>query len=52
MMLDHIGEAAAASRIGAALDRTLVDGRVRTRDLGGTASTMAFADEIIRNLPV
>jgi isocitrate dehydrogenase (NAD+) len=52
MMLDHIGEAAAARRIGAALDRTLVDGRVRTPDLGGTASTMEFADEIIRNLHV
>ena len=52
LMLDHIGEPTAAKRIGAALDRTLVDGRVRTHDLGGTASTMEFADEIIRNLDV
>ena len=52
LMLDHLGEAAAATRIGAALDRTFVDGRVRTRDLGGTASTMEFANEIIRNLQV
>jgi isocitrate dehydrogenase (NAD+) len=50
MMLDHIGEIAAATRIGAALDRTLVDARVRTHDLGGTASTTEFADEIVRHL--
>jgi isocitrate dehydrogenase (NAD+) len=50
MMLEHIGEAAAAERIRTALDRTLVDGRVRTRDLGGTASTTEFTDEIVRNL--
>jgi len=46
MMLDHIGESAAARRIRAALDRTLTDGRVRTRDLGGTATTSAFADAV------
>jgi isocitrate dehydrogenase (NAD+) len=46
MMLDHIGEADAATRIRAALDRTLSDGRVRTRDLGGTATTSEFADAL------
>jgi isocitrate dehydrogenase (NAD+) len=50
MMLDHLGEAAAATRIRAALDRTLTDARVRTRDLGGTATTTEFAEAIIRNL--
>jgi isocitrate dehydrogenase (NAD+) len=50
MMLDHIGETAAAARIATALDRTLVDGRVRTADLGGSATTTAFAEEVVRNL--
>jgi isocitrate dehydrogenase (NAD+) len=50
MMLDHIGETAAASRIATALERTLVEGRVRTADLGGSATTTAFAEEVVRNL--
>ena len=48
MMLDHLGERDAAARIRAALDRVLTDGRVRTRDLGGTATTTEFADAIGR----
>jgi isocitrate dehydrogenase (NAD+) len=50
MMLDHLGESAAAARIRSALDRTLVDARVRTPDLGGTATTTEFAEEIVGNL--
>jgi isocitrate dehydrogenase (NAD+) len=50
MMLEHIGEADAAARIGAALDRVLIDGGVRTPDLGGSATTSAFTDEIVRRL--
>ena len=50
LMLEHIGETAAAARIGAALDETLRDGRVRTRDLGGPATTSEFTDEIVRRL--
>ena len=46
MMLEHIGEPDAAARIRAALFRTLADGRIRTRDLGGTASTSEFADAV------
>jgi isocitrate/isopropylmalate dehydrogenase len=49
-MLQHIGEMDAARRIRAALDRVLTGGRVRTRDLGGTASTRAFADAVIAAL--
>jgi isocitrate dehydrogenase (NAD+) len=49
LMLDHIGEPAAAGRIRQALGETLA-GTVRTRDLGGTASTTDFADAIIRHL--
>src|SRR5688572_9740043 len=50
MMLDHLGERAAAARIRAALDRVLTDGVVRTRDLGGTATTTEFTDAICRQL--
>jgi isocitrate dehydrogenase (NAD+) len=50
MMLDHIGERDAAGRILAALDRLLGEGRVRTRDLGGTATTTEFTDAICRTM--
>jgi isocitrate dehydrogenase (NAD+) len=48
LMLNHIGEQAAATHIRASLDVVLRDGAVRTRDLGGTASTSAFAAEVVR----
>lgn len=50
LMLDHIGEADAAARIRAALFAVLEDGTTRTRDLGGTASTSAFAEAIATKL--
>jgi isocitrate dehydrogenase (NAD+) len=50
MMLRHLGEQAAAERILTALGGVLVAGRVRTRDLGGTASTTEFTQEICRAL--
>jgi len=48
LMLRHIGENAAASRIMSALGRVLLEGSTRTRDLGGRASTTAFSDAICR----
>jgi isocitrate dehydrogenase (NAD+) len=48
LMLDHVGERETSARIRGALDRVLVEGQVRTRDLGGTASTTEFADAICR----
>jgi isocitrate dehydrogenase (NAD+) len=50
LMLDHIGESAAAARIRRALQTTLEDGGVRTRDLGGTASTFEFAEAVASRL--
>jgi isocitrate dehydrogenase (NAD+) len=50
LMLRHIEEGAAADRIVEALRRVLTAGNVRTRDLGGTASTSEFADAICRAL--
>ena len=51
MMLRHVDESAAAGRIMDALGRVLVDGKVRTRDLGGTASTFEFADAVCKAIP-
>jgi len=50
MMLRHIEERAAADRIMTALGAVLAAGEVRTRDLGGTSSTMAFADAVAHAL--
>ncbi|MBA3949960.1 MAG: isocitrate dehydrogenase (NAD(+)) [Acidobacteria bacterium] len=50
MMLRHIGETAAADRIAAALDTVLAGGDVRTRDMGGTASTTEFAEAVAEAL--
>jgi isocitrate dehydrogenase (NAD+) len=46
MMLRHIDEADAAARIMEAIGTVLVAGAVRTRDLGGTASTTEYADAV------
>ncbi|HEX3703367.1 MAG TPA: isocitrate/isopropylmalate dehydrogenase family protein [Vicinamibacterales bacterium] len=50
MMLRHIDEDAAADRIMSALGQVLVAGQTRTLDLGGTASTTAFADAVCHAL--
>jgi isocitrate dehydrogenase (NAD+) len=50
MMLDHLGERDASSRIRTALDTVLMAGEVRTRDLGGTASTTEFTEAIVRQV--
>jgi len=51
MMLRHIDEGAAAERVMAALAAVLTEGSVRTRDVGGTASTLEFADAVAGRLP-
>ena len=50
LMLDHIGERPRAERIRAALTHVLSAGQIRTRDLGGTATTTEFADAICREI--
>ena len=50
LMLDHIGENQAAGRIRKALHTVLENGTVRTRDLGGTATTPEFTGAIISAL--
>jgi isocitrate dehydrogenase (NAD+) len=50
LMLRHIGEDAIADRIMKAVGEVLSEGRVRTRDLGGSATTTEYAEAICRRL--
>ena len=50
LMLRHIGEATIADRISTALGRVFADDQIRTRDLGGSASTAEFTNAICRRL--
>jgi isocitrate dehydrogenase (NAD+) len=50
LMLRHIDEGAIADRVVKALGDVLTEGTVRTRDLGGKASTIEFTDAICRRL--
>jgi isocitrate dehydrogenase (NAD+) len=50
MMLDHIGEQGAATRVRAAVEGVLADGRKLTRDLGGTCGTTEIAEAIAARL--
>ena len=50
LMLRHIDEGTAADRIMQALGAVLTARTVRTRDLGGTASTLEFADAVCRQM--
>lgn len=50
MMLQHLNEHEAADRIRQALERVLVRGEVRTRDLGGQATTTEYTNAIINEL--
>ncbi len=46
MMFDWLGESAVAGKIGEALTGVLTEGKVRTYDLGGNASTTDFAEAV------
>src|SRR6266550_6920921 len=46
MLLDFVGEAEAARRVEAAITRVLSEGRLRTRDLGGRATTTEMGEAI------
>jgi isocitrate dehydrogenase (NAD+) len=48
MMLDHLGESDAASRVQAAVFRVYREGAHLTRDLGGQATTREFTEAVIR----
>jgi isocitrate dehydrogenase (NAD+) len=50
MMLDHVGELQQAGRLRHALEAAVVKDNVRTKDLGGSASTTEFARAVARRL--
>lgn len=47
MMLDHLGETPAASRLMRAIERVTADPDLHTPDLGGTATTRKVTDAVI-----
>jgi isocitrate dehydrogenase (NAD+) len=50
LMLEHIGQRAAARRIEESVVRTLQAGRGLTRDLGGDGNTATLTEQLIANL--
>jgi isocitrate dehydrogenase (NAD+) len=50
MLLDHTGKADLAARLRQAIQTTLLEDGVRTRDIGGTASTDEFTAAVIKRL--
>ncbi|MBX7119360.1 MAG: NAD-dependent isocitrate dehydrogenase [Gemmatimonadaceae bacterium] len=49
-LLDHVGEKPRADRIRAAIEATLRERKVVTRDVGGTAGTDEYTDAVIARL--
>ncbi len=50
LLLDHLDDGPTADRVRRAIRATVRDAGIRTRDLGGTASTREFGDAIIARL--
>ena len=50
MMLDHTGREDKAKRMRDAIDKVLCEDKIRTGDLGGSASTRNLTAAIIRRL--
>jgi tartrate dehydrogenase/decarboxylase/D-malate dehydrogenase len=50
MMLDHLGEAEAGAGILGAIERVLAEPKLRTRDLGGSANTVACGKAVAEAL--
>jgi isocitrate dehydrogenase (NAD+) len=50
LMLRYLGERDAAQKIESAMLAVFAEGKVRTRDIGGTAKTAEFADAIIARM--
>jgi isocitrate dehydrogenase (NAD+) len=48
LMLEHLDEPRAAARVGTAVRKVIAEGKKVTYDLGGTAGTSQYADEVIR----
>jgi isocitrate dehydrogenase (NAD+) len=52
LMLLHLGQREAAARLRGAIERVYAEGRFRTRDLGGSATTTQFAEAVIAAIGV
>ena len=50
MMLEHMDDRERAARVRRAFEDTVREGRVLTRDLGGTAGTTEFTDAVVAKL--
>lgn len=50
MLLEHLGETDAASRLMSAIERVTADGSILPRDLGGTATTRQVTDAVLAAL--
>ncbi len=50
LMLRYLGERDAADKVETAMLKVFVDGKFRTRDIGGASSTYEFADAIINTM--
>ncbi len=50
MMLDHLGELDKGNRVRSAIEKTIVEDNVRTKDLGGPASTREFGDAVVKRV--
>jgi tartrate dehydrogenase/decarboxylase / D-malate dehydrogenase len=51
MMLDFLGESAAAARVEQAVADVLAEGRALTPDLGGRASTGELGEDVVKHIP-
>ncbi|MEA3559610.1 MAG: isocitrate/isopropylmalate dehydrogenase family protein [Candidatus Thermoplasmatota archaeon] len=50
LMLDHLGETEMAGRVVSAVAKVIADGKVRTKDMGGTTSTMDMGKAVASEL--
>ena len=50
LMLDHLDDTGTAKRIRGAVDRVVREGKVRTADIGGSASTGDFTRALVAAL--
>jgi isocitrate dehydrogenase (NAD+) len=48
LMLDHVGHSGLATRLRTAIDLTLNQDNVKTMDLGGKATTIAFTEALVK----
>jgi isocitrate dehydrogenase (NAD+) len=50
LLLDHLGDLASARRVREAITVSIRDAGIKTRDLGGTATTREFGDAVVARL--